>query len=139
MTHLLSQSNSTFREVSVVSDLYIARTNGSEEYYSFKTVKPNLDQTEIAKKDMLLLLAGNSDRKVFFALPFNPAGEGNQYRKAGHTIPFRIFDMDKDPCVLIGAKLWNQIGQDENTYKQLLGIFEGVGERTRNRIEREYF
>lgn len=39
-----------YQEVSVLFDLYIKRENGMEEYYSLKTVKPNLDQTETAKK-----------------------------------------------------------------------------------------
>lgn len=124
--------------VRVLSDLYIKRPNGTEEFYSFKTVKPNLDQTERAKRDMLRLLAKNPDYKPFFALPSNPAGEGNPYRNA-HAIPFKLFDMDNDPCVLIGSQLWNQIGQDENTYDELIEIFIQEGKKFSNIIRKDYF
>ena len=59
--------------------------------------------------------------EVYFALPFNPAGEGQDYRKI-HSIPYSIFDMSSEP-VLIGAAFWNKVGQDNNTYNQLLEIF----------------
>jgi hypothetical protein len=47
------------QEVTVISDLFIKRIDGKEEYYSFKTAKPNLDQTERAKRDLLRLKAFN--------------------------------------------------------------------------------
>ncbi|KUP39231.1 TdeIII family type II restriction endonuclease [Bacillus velezensis] len=127
-----------YEGVRVISDLYVKRTDGREEFYSFKTVKPNLDQTEKAKRDMLRLAAKSSDYYPFFALPSNPAGEGNLYKNA-HTPPFKLFDMDNDPCVLIGSKLWNHIGQDDNTYNELIKIFQEEGEKFTNIIRKEYF
>lgn len=135
---LKSLQTKRMETVRVLSDLYIIRPNGDEEFYSFKTVKPNLDQTERAKRDMLRLLASNSDFKPFFALPSNPAGEGNLYRSA-HSIPFKLFDMENDPCVLIGSKMWNQLGQDNNTYNELINIFIEEGEKFSKIIRKEYF
>lgn len=125
-------------DVKTISDLFIERPDGSREYYSLKTVKPNLDQTEIAKRDMLRLKAFNTNYGTYFGLPFNPAGEGNAYRDSRHTVPFKIFDMDADESVLIGAELWNKIGNDPNTYQELLEIFEVVGRISSERIRREY-
>ncbi|WP_126428613.1 TdeIII family type II restriction endonuclease [Brevibacillus marinus] len=139
VAEILALNNERYEEVIVKSDLYIRRPDGSQEFYSFKTVKPNLDQTERAKRDMLRLLAGDVNNKAYFALPFNPAGEGNPYREAGFTIPYKLLNMDQDECVLIGAELWNRIGNDVNTYDELLELFEQVGEEYSPIIRREYF
>ncbi|MDH2879434.1 TdeIII family type II restriction endonuclease [Bacillus cytotoxicus] len=134
---ILALENQRFEEVTVKSDLYIRRQDGREEYYSFKTVKPNLDQTETAKRDMLYLKSGNPDCEPYFALPFNPAGEGNLYSQA-RKMPYKLFNMDEDPSVLIGAAMWNKIGDCENTYDELIQIFKEVGEVYSRRIRTEY-
>ncbi|PGH91281.1 TdeIII family type II restriction endonuclease [Bacillus thuringiensis] len=134
---VLALENQRFEEVKVKSDLYIKRQDEREEFYSFKTVKPNLDQTETAKRDMLYLKAGNPSCEPYFALPFNPAGEGNIYRTA-HSMPYKLFNMDEDPCVLIGAAMWNKIGDCENTYDELIQIFKEVGEVYSRKIRIEY-
>lgn len=127
-----------YQDVNVLFDLYIKRKDGKEEYYSLKTVKPNLDQTETAKKDMLRLMTAEKNSEAYFALPYNPAGEGKFYKLA-HSIPYKLFDMDNDENVLIGKELWNKIGNDKNTYDELLGIFDKVGEEYIEKIRREYF
>nr|WP_321451243.1 TdeIII family type II restriction endonuclease [uncultured Carboxylicivirga sp.] len=114
----------------VISDLWIKKDN-VETYISIKTVKPNLDQTEIAKKDMLLLKAHNPDFETYFGLFYNPGGENRS--DYNWTMPFKIFDMYKDDVVLIGKDYWNRLG-NENTYKELLLIFDKVGKETRNKI-----
>lgn len=134
---VLNLNNDSFIEVTVKSDLYVLRPDGHKEFYSFKTVKPNLDQTERAKRDMLLLKAGNPEYETYFALPFNPAGEGELYSEA-HKIPYKLFNMDSEECVLIGAELWNKIGNDPNTYTELLETFQEVGEQYSPIIRRDY-
>lgn len=127
-----------YQDVSVLFDLYIKREDGKEEYYSLKTVKPNLDQTETAKKDMLRLMTAEENAEAYFALPYNPAGEGKVYKSA-HAIPYKLFDMDNDNNVLIGKSLWDKIGADRNTYNELLDIFDKVGEEYIAKIRNEYF
>ncbi|MFD3259639.1 TdeIII family type II restriction endonuclease [Paenibacillus lentus] len=136
---ILALENERFEEVTVLSDLYIRRPSGTEEFYSFKTVKPNLDQTERAKRDMLRLIAGDPAREPYFGLPFNPAGDGNPYRSSGFSIPFKIMNLDQDASVLIGSKLWNKIGGDPNTYTELLQLFEQVGNVMTPKIRHDYF
>lgn len=136
--NILDLENDRYQEIKVISDLYIRRQNGENEYYSFKTVKPNLDQTENAKRDMLRLVAGNFNNNVFFALPYNPAGEGNLYKEARHTMPYKLFNMDVDKCVIMGASLWNKIGDNNNTYEELLDVFEKVGKKYRTIIKKDY-
>ncbi|TKJ89748.1 TdeIII family type II restriction endonuclease [Paenibacillus sp. CFBP13512] len=133
-----SLNNDRYEKLTVKSDLYIIRSNGEKEYYSFKTVKPNLDQTERAKRDMLHLIAADQKNQAYFGLPFNPAGEGTSYRKSGFTIPLKLLDFDDTTCVLIGANLWNKIGNDPNTYSDLLEIFEEVGSEFIPIIRRDY-
>lgn len=136
---LASLENDKYEDVNVKSDLYIKRPNGKEEYYSFKTVKPNLDQTAEAKRNLLLLRAGDPNCEAYFALPYNPAGEGELYTKSKHSIPNKLFNMNDEDFVLVGSSLWNKIGNDENTYIELLEIFKDVGEVSTVRIKKEYF
>ncbi len=110
----------------ILSDLYIKKGN-TESYISIKTVKPNLDQTEIAKKDMLLLKAHNPSCLTYFGLFYNPGGPNrNDYN---WTMPSKIFDMKKDSCVLIGKEYWDTIGGN-GTYENLLSVFKSAGETT---------
>lgn len=114
----------------VISDLWLKKGN-EESYISIKTVKPNLDQTEIAKKDMLYLKAHNPEFKTYFGLFYNPGGPNRS--DYNWKVPFKIFDMLNDESVLIGKEYWNKLG-DESTYTELLKIFEKVGVDTRIEI-----
>lgn len=116
----------------VISDLWMKK-DGIETFISIKTVKPNLDQTEIAKKDMLLLKAHNPKHQTYFGLFYNPGGENKV--DYNWTMPFKIFDMHNDSSVLIGKDYWNTLG-DENTYFELLEIFKKVGKITREEISK---
>lgn len=136
---LRNLSTRSIEERAVLFDLYVKRQDGNEEYYSLKTVKPNLDQTEKAKKDMLLLMTAQPRAKAYFALPYNPAGEGNTYSGA-FTIPYKLFNMDREQYVLIGSEFWNKLGQNANVYGELMTIFEEVGkEFSIEEIDRRYF
>lgn len=117
--------------VRVISDLWFKR-DGQEYFLSLKTVKPNLDQTEKAKSDMLHLLAENPNYKPFFCLYYNPYGEDRSSYK--WTIPNGIFNMQSDTCVLIGKEYWDFLG-GAGTYEQLLEICQEVGNVTRATVE----
>lgn len=134
---ILSLENNRHQDVKVNFDLYIKRPNNIEEFYSIKTVKPNLDQTEIAKRDMMRIKSAIENCETYFALPFNPAGEGGFY-KSKHAIPYKIFNMDEDECVLIGSAFWNNVGKDNKTYDELLEVFEKVGKIYMPKIRKNY-
>lgn len=121
---ILGLNNPRHVELETRFDLYVRRKNGAEEYYSLKTVKPNLDQTEIAKRDMLRISTAKPDCKAFLALPYNPDGEGNHYT---WSMPRKLFNMNTCPAVLIGSHFWNTVGEDDNTFSELLEIFREVG------------
>lgn len=116
----------------IISDLWIKRKK-SELFISIKTVKPNIDQTEIVKKDMLLLKSHNPKYEPFLGLYYNPGGPlRSDYN---WSIPSKIFNMIEDPCVLIGQEYWDFIG-GKGSYISLLKIFEKVGNDTRAQLEK---
>ncbi|MGH2137759.1 TdeIII family type II restriction endonuclease, partial [Enterococcus faecalis] len=49
----------------VISDLYFER-DGRANYISIKTVKPNIDQTAEAKRDLLKIKLADSSANVYF-------------------------------------------------------------------------
>lgn len=114
----------------VLSDLHLEKNN-NQVFISIKTVKPNLDQTEKAKKDLMLLKAHNPKFETYFGLFYNPGGP----KKTDYnwSIPSKIFDMINDPVVLIGEDYWDKLG-GKGTYTKLLEIFARVGIKTRNEI-----
>lgn len=73
----------------IISDLFWEK-DGIKNYMSIKTVKPNIDQTAEAKRDLLRLKMHNPTCNVYFGLYYNPFGEV----KADYTWapPQRIFD-----------------------------------------------
>ena len=115
--------------------MYVRRENGEEEYYSIKTVKPNLDQTEIAKRDMLRTMVLKDNAFAYYALPYNPYGDGLTY---SWTMPKKLFNMNNSSAVLIGSSFWNKVGNDPNTYNELLALFDELGDEYQEKIRETY-
>ncbi len=115
----------------VISDLWWKK-NGIDNYISLKTVKPNIDQTAVAKEDCLHLALGIPNCNAYFGLPYNPYGE----RKTDYAFnpPMGIFDFRHDPVVLIGREMWDTIG-GTGCYDEILEIARQVGNETRPAIE----
>ena len=114
----------------VITDLWVKR-NGTEIFISIKTVKPNKDQTNIAKNNMLLLKAHDPGCMPYFGLYYNPTGHTKaEYKWA---IPNKFFNMQTDSCVLIGQEYWDFIG-GPGTYNTLLAIFQEVGQETTDQL-----
>ena len=111
----------------IISDLWWKKDN-IDHYISIKTVKPNIDQTAIAKEDLLRLSIFDPNCKVYFGLYYNPYGENKtQYR---HNPPMGIFDFRHDDVVLIGKEYWDTLG-GPGTYEIVLGIAREIGKETR--------
>lgn len=111
----------------VISDLYWVK-DGIQNYMSIKTVKPNIDQTAEAKRDLLKLKFNDPTCNTYFGLYYNPYGEA----KADYnwSPPQRIFNFHYDQCVLIGREYWDTLG-GQGFYDELLEIAQNVGNRTR--------
>ncbi|MEN8264697.1 MAG: TdeIII family type II restriction endonuclease [Nitrospirota bacterium] len=130
LARVLAFTKGDYIQRRIISDLWINK-NGTEIFISVKTVKPNIDQTEIVKRDMLLLKAHDSKYKTYFGLYYNPGGPKRQ--NYNWPIPSKIFDMLNDNCILIGQEYWDLLG-GEGTYKDLLEIFKEIGEETRAQL-----
>ena len=115
----------------VISDLWWD-AEGIPHYMSIKTVKPNLDQTSEAKKDLLALAASNHENRVHFGLYSNPFGElPTDY---SFSPPQRLFNFSQPP-VLLGADYWNTLG-GPGTYQGVLEIAEEVGQSLKPELEK---
>lgn len=117
--------------VRVRSDLYYEK-NGTPHYFSIKTVKPNIDQTAAAKKDLLLLKTNNLDCNPYFALYYNPFGE--ERVDYNWSPPKRLFNFHTDECVLIGKDFWDTIG-GEGSYEDILAIARSIGPEVQDLIK----
>lgn len=115
----------------VISDLFLTDPDGRSYHFSIKTVLPNLDQAEKAKSDMLFMVAHSEDITSFFGLYYNPHGDTRADYK--HSFTNKIFNPQKDKCVLIGKDYWDFLGGD-GSYEELLRLFSEVGETTRKRL-----
>ena len=115
----------------VISDLWW-RKNGIDHFMSIKTVKPNIDQTAEAKRDLLKLKLAYPQAQVYYGLYYNPYGE----RKSDYVWgpPRRLFNFSTDECVLIGKDYWDTLG-GAGFYEELLNIAARVGSETRRQID----
>ena len=118
------------RQLRVISDLWWNK-DGIDHYASLKTVKPNIDQTAVAKEDCLRLTLADPHCKAYFGLPYNPYGESKT--DYNFNPPMGIFDFHNDPVVLIGKEMWETIG-GEGCYDEILAIAKEVGLETKKSI-----
>lgn len=120
----------TTSSIRVISDLWWEK-NGINNFMSIKTVKPNIDQTAEAKKDLLKLKAFDPNCNVYFGLYYNPFGEEKSLYN--WTPPKGIFNFTEDACVLIGQEYWEILGGD-GTYAQVLELAEEIGTKTKESL-----
>lgn len=119
------------QDLRVISDLWWCK-DGVDHFMSIKTVKPNIDQTAEAKRDLLKLKLAYPNSKVYYGLYYNPYGEN----KADYawSPPKRLFNFNTDDSVLIGKEYWDTLG-GKGFYEQLLTIASRVGLETKPLIE----
>lgn len=116
--------------IRVISDLWWVK-DGRNHFMSIKTVKPNIDQTAEAKKDLLKLKMFDPNCRVYFGLYYNPFGEDRG--AYNWSPPQRVFDFTNDSCVLIGQEYWDNLG-GAGTYAEILDIAREVGVETRRSL-----
>jgi len=113
-----------------IADLYMLR-DGVEHYFEIKTVKPNIDVFTKSKAKLLEWVARRRNPvKVFLAFPYNPY----------HPQPYERFTeqgvLEKGKEFLIGKEYWDFLG-GENTFEQLLELFDFVGKKFKERIQQK--
>lgn len=120
-----------------VVDLLI-KTKGEENYFDITSAKPNMKEFVALKLKLLrwtgLRLSQNKTAKVFtrIAIPYNPYYP-QQYER--WTLK-GICDLENEE-VLVGEEFWNFVANN-TIYEELLDIFQEVGEKLRNKIDKKF-
>jgi len=123
--------------VSVVCDIWATNSKTGETIAAeIKAPLPNSDQTKVSKEKLFKLYAMEPPlvNHAYFALPYNPYGQKQNY---AWSFPQRWFDMKNDPIVLIGDEFWNMLG-GMGTYQALIEAVNEVGGDYKERIYRDF-
>ncbi len=107
-------------------DLFLEAKDGTEYYFDLKTAKPNVDEIVGFKRKLLEWIAIRGaispSSKIYtgLAIPYNPY-EPEPYDRWTFQ---GMFDLPDE--IKIAEEFWNFLGGN-NTYEQLLDVFEKVG------------
>lgn len=118
-------------------DLFLEANDGTEYYFDLKTAKPNRDEIIGHKRKMLEWVAIRGavqpKPKIYtgLAIPYNPY-EPEPYARWTFQ---GMFDLPNE--IKVGEEFWDFLGK-ENTYGQLLNLFEKVGIELRPEIDRKF-
>jgi hypothetical protein len=123
----VSAKNGKAQKEGRIADFYMRRA-GKEYYFEIKTVKPNIDVFTKSKTKLLEWVARcRRPVKVFLAFPYNPY----------HPQPYKRFTeqgvLEKGEEFLIGKDYWDFLG-GENTFEELLELFDTVGKEFKEKI-----
>lgn len=124
-------SGGRFQKSGNIADFFMRRGN-EEFYFEIKTVKPNIDVFEKSKTKLLEWIARKRKSvRVFLAFPYNPY----------HPKPYLRFTevgmMDHPKDFLIGEEYWDLLG-GENTFTELLDVFDAVGKKFKIKLEDKF-
>jgi len=119
-------------ESNQIADLFITGFNDNEIYIEIKTTKPNKGEAEKTKRAMLKIVSlRNKPVCVFVAMAYNPY----EPEEFSWPLPLNYLKLGED--LLVGKEFWDFLGGD-GTYKELLNLFEEVGEELRYKIEDKF-
>jgi len=118
-------------------DLFLESKQGVEYYFDIKTAKANLGGIVGLKREILEWVAirgvVNPTPNIFtgLAIPYNPY-EPRPYDRWTFQ---GIFDLPNE--LKVAEEFWDFLG-GENTYENLLGVFEEVGIELRPEIDKKF-
>lgn len=121
-------TNGKYQKESRIADFYMLR-DGIEQYFEIKTAKPNMDVVSKTKQKLLEWIARKRKSvKVILAIPYNPY----------HPKPYDRFTMKgffiPGEDLLVGQDYWEYLGGN-NTYEDLLSLFDKTGIEFKDRIQ----
>lgn len=110
-----------------IADFYM-RKDGMEYFFEIKTVKPNIDVFTKSKTKLLEWIARRRKPiRAILALPYNPYFPRSYKRFAEQNL------MEMGVDFLVGENYWNLLN-GENTFIELLEIFDRVGKKWKDEI-----
>jgi type II restriction enzyme len=115
-------------------DLFVRGFDDVEYYFDLKTAKPNIGEFKGHKRTLLEWVAirgaesNTAKVRTLIAIPYNPY-EPEPYQR--WTLQ-GLFDLEDE--IMVAEEFWNFLG-GENTYEQLLDVFESVGMELRSEID----
>lgn len=118
-------------------DLFVESYDGTEYYFDLKTAKPNIGDFKGYKRTLLewIAIRGALDQNIqvrtMLAIPYNPY-EPEPYQR--WTLQ-GLFDVQNE--IQVAEEFWNFLG-GENTYDELLNVFESVGIELRPEIDARF-
>jgi len=116
-------------------DLYLEEESRDEIYFEIKGPKPNKNEMRAAKRDLLEIFAMRAKEgkkvKIYLGMYYNPYFP-NDYQR---WTCLKFFDKGND--FLIGKDFWNFLG-GQNTYEELIEIYEKVGEEIRPVLDKKF-
>lgn len=118
-------------------DLFVESSDAIEYYFDLKTAKPNISDFRAYKRQLLewVAIRGAQDNtanvKTLLAIPYNPY-EPEPYQR--WTLQ-GLFDLESE--IMVAEEFWNFLGGDD-TYEQLLNVFETVGVELRPEIDARF-
>lgn len=132
----IKQGQAKFDPDSIVD--WFVRIGNKENYFDITSVKPNMKEFAALKLKLLrwtgLKLSQNIKAEVFtrLAIPYNPY----------HPHPYErwtlkgLYDLENGE-ILVGEEFWNFVANN-TIYEELLDIFQEVGEKLRNEIDKKF-
>jgi hypothetical protein len=132
----VSQKGNMGKKLKKRVDLFVVNKDGIENYIEIKTAKPNINEFIGIKKQLLDWIAmrgsinPNVKIKTFVAIPYNPY-EPQPYER--WTLQ-GLFDLEQE--ILVGKEFWDMLGGEE-TYDDLLKVFEEAGIELRDEIDKK--
>jgi hypothetical protein len=127
------KGGSTEKRIQTV-DLYLEKENRDEIYFEIKGPKPNKNEMRAAKRDLLEIFAirakENKRVKIYLGMYYNPYFPKSYQR----WTCLKFFEKGKD--FLIGKDFWDFLG-GQNTYEDLIEIYEKVGEEIRPVLDKK--
>jgi hypothetical protein len=110
-----------------IVDFYMKR-NGIEYFFEIKTVKPNIDVFTASKRKLLEWIARlRRKAETILAFPYNP------YHPQSYTRFTEQGLLEHRKELLVGKEYWDFL-EGENTYEELLEIFDQVGKFYKEKI-----
>jgi len=132
----VSQKGNIGKKLKKRVDFFVVDKNEIENYIEIKTARPNINEFIGIKKQLLDWIAMRGSIKpnvkinTFVAIPYNPY-EPQPYER--WTLQ-GLFDLEKE--ILVGKEFWDMLGGEE-TYNDLLKVFEEAGIELRDEIDKK--